>query len=107
MNGECGSRRFKKDPWAAESIVNHTFRRGVLFKQSRSQRRRNTSAQRLAQASLAPLHGTFMIVKRCVRERGIYALHSSGSCCPRRRLVKRERQRAADRTTGPPPSGTW
>jgi hypothetical protein len=44
-----------------------------------------------------------MIVKRCVRERGIHALHSFGSCCPRRRSRWRERQRAADQTINPPP----
>ncbi len=85
MNFECGSRSFKKTPSAAESIVSHTFRRGVLFEQSLSQRRRSTSVRRPPQASLAPRQGTFMIVKRCVRERGIHALHSLCSCCRRRR----------------------
>ena len=47
-----------------------------------------------------------MIVKRRVRDPGIHALHSAGSCCrhvvvPPRRIW----QRAADRAIGPPPSG--
>jgi hypothetical protein len=77
--------QFQKHPWAADSIVGHTFRCGVQFEQSRSQRRRITLARGPTRASLAPRQGAFMVVKRCVRERGIHALHSFGSCCPRRR----------------------
>ena len=71
----------KKHPQAAESIADHTFRCGVLFEQSRSQRRSIASARRPTRALLAPRRRTSMIVKRCVRERGIHALHSFGSCC--------------------------
>jgi hypothetical protein len=75
----------KKHPQAAERQSGHTSECGVLFEQSRSQRRRATSVRCPTQASLAPRQRTFMVVKRCVRERGIHALHSFGSCCPRRR----------------------
>ncbi len=89
----------KKHPRAAESIVRHTFRCGVLFKQSRSQRRSMTSVRRPERAMLAPRRRTSMIVRRCVRERGIHALHSIGSCCRYAAdSLWRVRQRAADQT---------
>jgi hypothetical protein len=55
----------------------------VLFKQSRPQRRSTTSARRQTQAIAYAVQRAFAIVKRCVRKRGIHALHSLGLCCRR------------------------
>jgi hypothetical protein len=48
---------------------------------------------------LAPRRRTSTIIKRCVRERGIHALHSHGSCCRHAaKSLSRARRRAADQT---------